>query len=382
MRVLVADVTDVRKNLRPKRHIDFLLEEGHTVDVLSLAPNGSEFDGRLRYFQIHGSRKIFSFSWWIRFLAAKILPPSHRFGEGSNAYKEVVLSRFSGFDEEPYDLCLVENIGLLPAIVNSSKAKRIIVDLREYHPEENERSLFWRLFQKPEVIRIYKHYLPLVDGALTVSEGIKARLETDWGVKSSVLLSVSSQLPVEIPERSDSEIRMVYHGLSDKYRGLDFVIKAVGDLNAVSLTMILVGAESEKRRLKKLASKFKNVFFLEPVQSSNILESLKHFDIGVVFYPLNSFNFVAAMPNKFFEFIAAGIPPLVVEGTEMARFVRNTSFGFVASRTTIGDLRVFLSRLTRNEIVAQRKSKETLSDIVSLDAQKKILIDVIDKAFR
>jgi|694.fasta_scaffold08666_3 glycosyltransferase involved in cell wall biosynthesis len=378
MKILVADLTDVRINLRPKRHIDFLVEEGHEVDVLSLAPPGQEIERGLRYIQIpHWPRSIASRDWWVRFMSSKILPPGHKWGEGGLAYRKAILGD-SAIEETTYDLCLVERLELLPALLELDSIKKIIIDLREYHPGQNEPSLFWRLLRKPEVKRIYRHHLPLVDGVITVSRGIQNRLLTEWGVSSFVALSAPNEEPISKSSDPSRPLKLVHHGVAAKQRSLEFIVDAIGGLPSVTLTFYLVGHAKNIENLVRRARRYPNIEFRAAVHPTKIVESMSEFDIGVIFYPLNNFNFVAAMPNKFFEYITAGIPPLVSSGTDMASFVKQSSFGFTTKYSSAKDLRAFIDSIEPEDIIMQRSFLADAQERISPKRQKAVLISLVD----
>ena len=377
MKILVADLTDVRVNLRPKRHIDFLVEDGHEIDVISLAPSGANPETKVRYFQIPGSRRTFSRPWWVRLISSKLLPPGHKWGEGSLAYRKAMFGE-SGIEEVEYDLCLVENISLLPGLLQLKKIRKFIVDVREYHPGQNEQSIIWRLLRKPEFERIYRYNLPIVAGVMTVSNGIQTRLLKEWGVDSVVVLSAPNEKPVANFSTPTKPLRLVHHGVATKQRALDFIIDSLGGLHSATLTFYLVGDKKNIGHLVNRAKKYSNIEFCDAVHPTKIVENISEFHIGIVFYPLNNLNFVAAMPNKFFEYITAGIPPLVSSGTDMADFVKHSSFGFATNYSSKKDLRAFINAIKPEDIIMQRSFLADAQEKISPKRQKAVLISLVN----
>jgi glycosyltransferase involved in cell wall biosynthesis len=382
MKILVADLTDVRVNMRPRRHIDFLVEEGHQVDVISFAPAGYDSEKGLRYIQIPAWwRSIASKDWWVRFISSKILPPGHKWGEGSFAYRKAVFGA-ADIEETTYDLCLVERLELLPALLQCKSIKKIIFDLREYHPAQDEQSLVWRLLRRPEAKRIYRHHLPEVNGVITVSKGIQSRLLSEWGVNSCVALSVPNQesiSPVTIPSRP---IKLVHHGVAAKKRGVDFVIDAIGGMSSATLTLFLVGRKMDIEYLVNRASQYENIEFREAVHPTKIVESMSEFDMGLAFFPLNNLNLVHSMPNKFFEYITAGIPVLVASGTDMAGFVEESSFGFTTEYSSEKSLREFIESITPEDLIRQRHFLAETQEKISPSIQKAVLISLVEAVTR
>jgi glycosyltransferase involved in cell wall biosynthesis len=358
-----------------------LLQSGYVVDVLSLAPEDSS-QGSVRYFTLPKQRRVFSKNWWIRFVSTRFLSPGHPLGEGGEQYREAIFGEIREVFETEYDLCIIENIDLLPGLLQFPKIARVILDLREYHPGESEASMRWQLLRKPEVLRYYNKHVPKVDGVFTVSKRIQTKLKNLWNIDSKVLLSVSDQKPSMSLRRSSLPIRFVYHGLADPFRDLEYVVRSFGDLPNVTLTLVLVGHNREIKKLESLASQFKNVFIRNPVESSSIVSMLQEFDGGVAFFPLNNFNLIASMPNKFFEYISAGLVPLVAKTTAMADFVSTSGFGLIADREGPDCLRCVLSKLDSVEFAKQSQHLGKARADVSLDLQREVFIGEVERILK
>jgi hypothetical protein len=83
------------------------------------------------------------------------------------------------------------------------------------------------------------------------------------------------------------------------------------------------------------------------------------------------------MPNKFFEYITAGIPPLVSSGTDMANFVQQSSFGFTTKYSSKKDLRAFIESIEPEDIVMQRSFLADAQERISSKRQKAVLISLV-----
>jgi len=381
MRILVADLTDARVNLRPKRHIDFLLQSGYKVDVLSLADDNGSSDS-VRYFTLPEPRRLFSKNWWVRLISTRLLPAGHRLGEGGSWYRAAVFGDIQDVFQTQYDLCIVENIDLLAGLQHFPRIARIIVDLREYHPGENEGSWRWRLIRRPEVSRIYAHHVPKAHGVLTVSERIRNKLMLSWNIDSKVLLSICDQ-PVSRKIREPSlPVNFVYHGLADPFRDLEFVIRCFADLPSVTLTLVLVGHAHEAKRLENLSKHYKNIFFRKPVESNRIVSMLQEYDAGIAFFPRNNFNLIASMPNKFFEYITAGLIPVVARDTAMSDFVAESDFGLIADHGGPEGLRSLLSEFDLNEFAKARQNLDKVLAGISPERQREIFISEVRRVLK
>ena len=97
-----------------------------------------------------------------------------------------------------------------------------------------------------------------------------------------------------------------------------------------------------------------------PTQSYySLIRNLNRYDWGFVGSPIKSSQWDRAMPNKMFEFIAAGIPCLVYQANECAEFVKKHNLGIV-----VDDLRDIPSIYDQHEkyrkIVMQKRDQFTM----------------------
>jgi glycosyltransferase involved in cell wall biosynthesis len=84
-------------------------------------------------------------------------------------------------------------------------------------------------------------------------------------------------------------------------------------------------------RLRELAARIapERVSFDPAVAPGRIVESIARFDIGIFILAPHGFNARMALPNKLFEFIAAGLAVCIGPSIEMARIVNRYSCGVV-----------------------------------------------------
>jgi hypothetical protein len=88
------------------------------------------------------------------------------------------------------------------------------------------------------------------------------------------------------------------------------------------------------------------------------------------------------MPNKFFEYITAGIPPLASTGTDMAEFVVENSFGFTTEYSSEKSLREFIESITPNDLIRQRYFLAETQEKISPRIQKAVLISLVNDVTR
>jgi len=352
-RALLVDATDVSRNLRPGRFVVNLAELGYRVTVLALKPQGNCVHG-VEYLQLAlptgqllgdfyatilrrlaGVRGGLVFRLLLRWIVKCSLPSG-----GRNAY----------------DVAIVANLGMLEPVLVGKYSKKVVYDANEYHPAEQETSLLWRIMRRPEISRVYFTGLPQVTRVITVSQSLVDRMASELRIDPGLIMNVPQVEPVLRDTTLGNPIRAVYHGIAHPLRGISELVDSFQGLNNASLSLYLVGKERYLQRIRKQSSLVPSVTVEGAVEPHRIQEMLSRFDVGIAFYLNQSVNIQAAMPNKFFEFLLAGIPPIVAPGTSMAAFCEQYEVGFVAEEASYAGLRAILSEITPEMLANQKAS--------------------------
>ena len=96
--------------------------------------------------------------------------------------------------------------------------------------------------------------------------------------------------------------------------------------------MLVPSNQQYIEQLQKLSQQIApdRVTFHDPVHPTEIVKRIQGFDIGFFLLPHTSFSYEAALPNKFFEFINAGLAVCIGPSPEMAHLAKQYQFGIVA----------------------------------------------------
>src|SRR4051794_10696876 len=189
-----------------------------------------------------------------------------------------------------------------------------------------------------------KRYARLADAVLTVSDPIADRIERRLGLpaRPTVVLNVPVARPLSTSPaqdaRSDSKIGpdvplLVYSGGVHHSRGVGLLVEALPMLPGVHLAIITVPFPHPMTPgLLERAAELgvdDRLTVLAPVSQGHLLDYLSTATVGV--HPLEGGfpNHDAALPNKLFEYLHAGLPQVVSDAREMAAFVRKHGLGEV-----------------------------------------------------
>lgn len=131
-----------------------------------------------------------------------------------------------------------------------------------------------------------------------------------------------------------NRIKLVHHGIGTSKRRSDLMIQAMAfcDLR-YELHLILINHDSNYvSNLKKMADKIVpgRIFFHPPLSPDKIVQGISKYDVGFhLLYPTNRNNLLA-LPNKLFEFIAAGLAVCIGPSPSMVEVVNQYKCGVVA----------------------------------------------------
>lgn len=359
-RAILLDRTDVTRKLRPLRHLKLLQRAGYSVDVLGFRPS-KKIPENVTYWTLPndslGKLPLNCSEVWATL--KNLVAGMNIFGGfGSGWYSSGIQRKLRTPTNLQYDVAMVEDLYLLPAVLRLGLARRVILDEREHYPSNYENSLLWRLLRRPAIEAIYRKSLPHCDSVFTVSpmiaRDIETRITKPVGFFPNVPEESATKLSGSIP--SDL-VRVVYHGLVDSAREIYNYPQCFDGLLNCRLGLYPVGSPINLALLRWRASHIPNVNLQEPVDPAEIGVMLRNFDVGLAFFPSRNFSLCASLPNKFFEYAMAGLPSIVAPNTAMSELVQDTGFGFVAPSSSLSGLREVLENLSPDQVANQMDNR-------------------------
>lgn len=167
---------------------------------------------------------------------------------------------------------------------------------------------------------------------------------------------VSAWRPVEV---RDDDIMAVYAGTHGKANGLDAALDAAAELQrrgADHVKLVFVGNGQLKPQLVARAEKEKlrNVLFLDSVSKVKLAGLMASADIGMQLLANVPAFYYGTSPNKFFDYIAAGIPVLCNYPGWLAEMITLHQCGFAVAPVNpkaFADALVYASQ-NRSELAA------------------------------
>jgi hypothetical protein len=273
----------------------------------------------------------------------------------------------------------------LPVAVEAAKENkaRIILDLHEYALDEFNEVLWWRFLYKPLVRFFFEKYLHKVDASVTVNSMIGERYSLEFGL-SPVIVMNAPEIHAEVGfhETDPDHIKLISHGIAGANRHLDLLVEAIAKTDKrFSLTFMVFGDTRYIDRIKKLADRIApgRVFFIQSVAPANVITEISKYDLGAFLLKPEKYNNLVALPNKFFEFVSAGLGVCIGPSPAMAQIALEYEFGRVSSSFDPDDFARMLSSLSYDEIDRMKRKALEARHFLNADVEMQKLLDLYQK---
>nr|BBH95692.1 glycosyl transferase [Thermogemmatispora argillosa] len=194
--------------------------------------------------------------------------------------------------------------------------------------------------------RVLRYLIRRSQGVIAVSPPIVAFIEREYGGQHVTLLR--NVPPYRQVERTNllreklglsPNVRIaLYQGNLQENRGLDLLVRAAPFLEPdVVIVMLGAAREPTHQKLKQLIGELgveERVRLLPPVPYEELLSWTASADLGLTLFPPDySLSIRYCLPNKFFEYLMAGLPVLSSQLDVIAELIRTHHVGVVeASR--------------------------------------------------
>lgn len=232
------------------------------------------------------------------------------------------------------------SLGVLPLGYGICLIKRakLVYDTHELETETVSSTGFKQRFERL-IERIFIHRC---DAVSVVNQTIAA-----WYTKRYQLneVSVVRNMPqkINLSERPNGKLRnavgishlscnrvYLYQGLLTVGRGIDLLLDVFKELGAPH-HIVFLGYGPLGSKIQEAAVDYENIHFLDAVPPDQVLSYTRDADVGLSIIENICLSYFYSLPNKVFEYAAAGVPSLVSDFPEMARFINEKKAGWVVT---------------------------------------------------
>lgn len=233
---------------------------------------------------------------------------------------------------------------------------------------------------------------PRADATITVSDGIAARMSERYALRRAP--AVIRNLP-DLPAPGATQVPslrrelgigaaplFLHQGSAAPGRGGETLVRALADVPGAHLVFLGAAAgDADRLRAVAIATGLApRVHLRDPVPPGALLSHTAQADVGVSLLEDSCENHRLALPNKLFEYVAAGLPVVVADLPEAARLVREREIGWCADPADAGGVAAALrSALAHKDDDGLRRRLALAASELDWETEKRRLLTVYDE---
>lgn len=222
--------------------------------------------------------------------------------------------------------------------------------------------------------RIEKKAIPQFQWGYTVSKSIADEFNRRYGVKYETIKNMP--LLYELQDTTSSEKFILYQGAVNEARGFEQLIPAMKMINA---RLVICGDGNYMPQLKKLIKEtgVENKIELKGMMMPDELRdfSAKAY-LGVAVPENNGINQYLALPNKFFDYLHAGLPQVTVNFPEYERLNKQYNVAILLKDTLPETIAAAINNLLHDAVLHSKLKANCLlarNELCWQQEEKKLL---------
>jgi glycosyltransferase involved in cell wall biosynthesis len=242
-------------------------------------------------------------------------------------------------------------------------------DTHEFAAEEYGDNRNWRFWRRPMVCALEREFIGQAAVVSAVSTGIGECLGKLYRLAagSITIRNTPNFEAIAFHPTPREHIRVLYHGIVTPGRGLETTIDSVAAWRPeFDLTIRGPGEEHYLESLRRRISErelMNRITMAPAVPMTALVREAAAYDIGFFALPGTSQHNEFALPNKFFEYIMAGLALCLSDLPEMALLVREYELGVTFRSAEPGAIAAVINafdpasidRYKRNALAAARE---------------------------
>jgi glycosyltransferase involved in cell wall biosynthesis len=280
------------------------------------------------------------------------------FQKGFSFYAEYNLRLFFFLLFKKIDaVCAIDLDTILPCLfVSKLKGTKRIYDAHEYFTELKE------VRTRPRVKKVWlgieRFSVPRFRYGYTVSEGLAQAFEKNYQRKYEVIRN----FPVltELPPAEKKEPFIIFQGAVNEARGFEYLVPA---LRSVPYNLVVCGNGNFMDELKKLVALHgvKDRVELKGMMRPQELQPLaQQATLGIGLAEKEGINQFYALPNKFLEYMHAGLPQIAMDYPEYKKINDQYKVAVLLDQLSVEVVSQTINEVMSNKVLLDELHKNAL----------------------
>lgn len=259
-------------------------------------------------------------------------------------FKQLFLTTALQYDADIY---MAHDLPLLPVAAECARRKhaKLVYDSHELFPYQDHSIQETNVWKKIEA-RAIRH----CDLVMTINPAIADLLQTAYHLQVVQVLQNAVKVPTTPLNRqrifhrtfqlSETSQIVLYQGkLSIKHHHLRALMEAMNDVTQQNIHLVLMGQGDSQdvaalKAFKQQLAAGTRIHFHPAVAQNELLTYTACADVGIIPYQATCLNNRYCTPNKLYEFIAAGLPIIATDLSEITRIIQHYDIGLVGCTET------------------------------------------------
>jgi glycosyltransferase involved in cell wall biosynthesis len=294
---------------------------------------------------------------------------------------------YSAARNERVELWLANDWTSLPIVrkLAAEQGVPFAYDTHELAVDEYAERWAWRLLRRPVIAAIEGTAMREATSVSCVSDGIARRLVEFYGLSRPplVIRNTPSYQPIEFRPTGE-QIRVLYHGLVSPGRGLEACLESV-ELWRPEFSLTLRGPANPEylehlTQLVRGRGVADRVIFAQSVPLVDLVRRASEHDVGLFALPSHSLQNVHVLPNKFFEYMMAGLALCVSDLPEMAPILKRYSLGVLIEAVTPEAIAAAINQMSPAAIDTYKRNALAAAQEFNWENEGQLLLKACDRA--
>lgn len=277
-------------------------------------------------------------------------------------------------------ICAIDLDTILPCLF-ISRLKRIprIYDAHEYFTEMKE------VHTRPRVqkfwLRIERYCVPKFKYGYTVSEGLANEFERKYQRHYKIVRNLPVLKPLERVEKKEKFL--VYQGAVNESRGFEYLIPA---MKSIPYKLVVCGDGNFMQQLKKLIAdnKVEEKVELRGMMLPQDLRTVaQQATLGMGLAEKEGLNQLHALPNKFLDYMHAGLPQIAMNFPEYQKINNQYKISVLLDKLDVNEIAETINSVMGNDVLLNEMHENALKarEIYCWQKEQQILINFYKEIF-
>jgi asparagine synthase (glutamine-hydrolysing) len=257
----------------------------------------------------------------------------------------------------------------------------VLVDCHEYALGQYADNTHWVKWHQPALKKLQGHLFPKLAGVTVVCDSIAQLIATDHSLRRPPRVVRSVPFFSKQPFRPTGKvITVLYHGEIFPSRALHVAVRSLR-LWRPEFRFVLRGYSDAAyvAQLREIAAEVgvsDRMEIQQPVPFDQIVPAANEADVGYFVHLDTSPQRRFVLPNKFFEYMMAGLALVVSDLPEMARLVREHDLGVLVPECEEESVARAINSLDRASIDEMKRHSLSAAKVLNWDAEQEKMMSL------